>query len=535
MGSPRRFWFRSLVHRMGRYAQLALSSLAGLAGFGGAAYALGGQAVKPPFDPNEAMAAYELFPAVATAVQAVASDLAGVPLQARTITQVAGDKARTQVEDPAIDLLRKPNPFTGGFLFRKQLATDWLLNGDAFAEKTDSALWRHHPYDVEVVPGVVGISHYLVRDANGNQRRVMPRDMLHIRDVSVRRGSASWYGHSPIRTLYDDLLTDYRTRELARSQAERGRPDVLISVKEGLSPEQAEEIAAQYEEGRQKKRSAYVFGDSIEVNTVNYTARDLEFIKRAELTVEAVLMLYEVPPARAGLVSANYGASRQQMRTYVESLIRRSKLWNDVWSSLCRPGIEIVHDFSEFEALQVAKSDQLKRVILWTTIGATPAEAAAYEGLHDAPVPDERVDAPAPTSDSRRPDEPQDTRRSVEVDAVVAAVPDPHVLGSMLAAALAESAARWELLADDLEAGVSLRLLRRWEAENLFRCLDEAGLPPAVARHVAEAHAELAVAVVDVLVSTGQPVENLTQREHWSADRARRMAADLVRGLKEAA
>jgi len=532
----RRFWFRTLVRSMQRFAQRVFAPLALLAG--GSAYSLTDSPVRPPYDPNNGMSAYELFPSVATAVQAVASDIAGVPLQARTITQVAGSKARTQVEDPAVERLRKPNPTMGGYLFRKQLVTDQLLAGNAYVWDPGDALWRIHPDEIEPVPGIVGVSHYLVRDKNSptGTREVPANEIIHIRDVSVRAGDEAIFGHSLIRTLHEDLLTDYRTRELARNQATKGRPDVIISVKAGgLGPEVAEEIAASYEEGRKKKRSAHVVGEDMQVTPVNYTARDLEFIKRAAMTQEAVLMIYEVPPSRAGLVSANYGASRQQARTYTESLIRRSKLWNDAWSRLCRPGVEIIHDFSESEALQVARTDRLKRVILMTTIGATPAAAAAYEGLHDAPLPDARVDASAPTTDSRRPDEPQDGRRGVEIETEVGDVPDQAVLCAALTRSLTASAAWWELMADAVEPGVSLRVLRRCEAERVFRDLDEAGVPPVVARVVAEAHAETAASVVELLVEAGETVSELTEREHWHPARARRMAADLVRGLKEAA
>ena len=48
----------------------------------------------------------------------------------------------------------------------------------------------------------------------------------------------------------------------------------------------------------------------------------------------------------------------------------------------------VYHDFARVDALQASRTERLNRALTWNLLGASPAEAAAYEGFEDAPLPD---------------------------------------------------------------------------------------------------------------------------------------------------
>jgi HK97 family phage portal protein len=473
------------------------------------------------------MSAMARFPWVRVAVNAVAGDLAGVPL----VAQRRGGKKIDKVEDPAVALLEQPNPSYDGVLLRKQCLVDWLLTGNAYIWRRPDiegglTLWRLHPADVEVEYGPFGVvSSYRVRETlYGNVIRIPASDILHVRDVSWSDSAQKAYGESAIRCLHDDLVTEMSAKQLAAKQARRGRPEILFTMK-GLGTNHlmgspvGDDVVAAYDKVVERQQSAFFVGGDIGVEKLDFSLREMEFAQRSEQTREAILCLFEVPPARAGLVTANYGTQRQQMRTYWESLIRRGRFFEDAFSRLALPGHVIRHDFSGVESLQASRTEQLMRATAWVGIGSTPRNAAEYEGFLDPPVGDSVEDFHSPRRPAKKPEEPQGDRRALQV--------------SSIAGYLAEAVSRWAGLGDAARGGATLDLAARWEASRLFTVLDQLGVDPMVARVIADEESELTALLVAALPED-TALEDL---EGFGIERAQRIATSIDRalGLQESA
>ena len=366
--------------------------------------------VSPGYPTENSMSALAAFPWVWAAVRAVAYDLAGLPLIA---VRTNPDGTKTPVSDPALELLRAPSARCTGRLLRLQIVTDLTLTGNGYLWHPTMVgdldpIMRLHPGLTK--PNMGGLGFVLSYSYQGT--RTIPWDeIIHIRDVSWQDNIEAALGESAIRCLHDDLTSSKAAKKNAANTAKRGTPEFLITAKDamgGFDQTQAEAIASKWESQLRKGRSAMVVGEALEAIPISITARDMEFSEQEERTVGAILAVFGVPPVRVGLPSANYGTSKQQMRTYWEGLRARASLIDDGLSTLAAPGVRIEHDFSAVEALQVSYSERLERVKTWVDLGASPRDAAKYELFIDAPVGDEpraATQRPAPESE---PDEGQE-------------------------------------------------------------------------------------------------------------------------------
>lgn len=486
----------------------------------------------PEYDPKTALSTVAKFPWMWTAVNAVAGDLAGLPLIA--VKKVSSGKRRRvkreTVEDKALELLEQPNASESGTLFRKQLAVDWLLTGNAYIWKASAdAIYRLHPSRTVPLVGlfgvVLGFEHW-----DGRQtRKLTPDEVVHIRDVSWQDTAAAAVGESVVRCLHDDLMTEMASRELAAKQAKRGRPHILFKVKTAnLSPNARKDILESWDAALKNDASAFAYGRDIEAQAIGWSPEEFKFQERSEWTREEILAVFEVPPARAGLTSANYGTQKQQMRTYAESLARRAAFFNDAFSRLAAAGVRILHDFSEVEALQASVTERLMHVQAWHALGATPAAAAAYEQFDDAPVPDTRAEDGDDAEQVRRPARPRP--EEPQGDKTAAFLP-LSLLGYFR-----EAAIRYEAAVAKADEGVDTSLLTRWETERLFAVLTAAGLDHAVARTWAEEIVGITSEGVAIAVrAAGDDELDVGELELFSPERAQRLALQIRRSLEEAA
>lgn len=434
----------------------------------GIAYLLSDGVVTPSYDPESALSTLARFPWVWTCVRAIADDTATLPLIA--VQTLPGGARRVVLDDPALRLLRQPGAGWSENLLRRQLRIDYELTGNAYVWRpTPIELVRLHPSRVQPIAST-GISSYVtayrVSCDDGNIVEI-PRDqILHIRDVSWEQGTVGIVGESVVRCLHDDLTLELHTRRLAAQHAKQGRPDVIFSSEHGISPDDQERLSQRWEKSSKDGRLAFTVGQGLEVQTLSWSPREFEFATRSEQVRDTILAAFGVPAARAGLVTANYGTQKQQMRTYWEGVRARTRAFDDAFSTLAATGVRIEHDFADVEALQVSYTERQQRIVTWVSLGSDPNEAAAYEGFDDAPELDPaRSTVSDPSSGSgttARPEEPQGDK--------------------VLADYLADSARRVVEIARQAEAGVTVAPVVRLEEDRAFAALVQAGADPVTAR-----------------------------------------------------
>jgi len=159
-----------------------------------------------------------------------------------------------------------------------------------------------------------------------------------------------------------------------------------------------------------------------ELEILGWTPKDMEGQDARNWTRQTVLSRFGVPPTVAGIPdAANYATAQMEQVTYWTRIKARCALIEDGYSQIAEmagyPGVRVVHDFSQVQALQDAQGAALTRVGQWAMMGADPRAAATYEGFSDQPDdlwPMPAVETPEDTEDD--PTEEAPTPVTVEID-----------------------------------------------------------------------------------------------------------------------
>jgi len=349
----------------------------------------------PGYDVAQAMAAYAAFPWVVACLEAKSTDLAGLPIRLRS---GRGKDAEVIDDHESLDLLDRPSRGVSGILFRRQIPIDLDLAGNwyglcLYSGRRVVSIVRMHPERVRIVPDPVdGIGAYEY-DHQGGCTRYSPDDVLHIRLPSYEPGPEGLYGQGKIRPLHNDLTTDLRTQLLAATRAKQGRPDVILSPAENeivWTDEVRRKIKLSYDR-MMTEGGAMIVGGSVKVDLPAWTPRDLEFEKVRLMARDATLAAFGVPGTRVGLPNANYATASNDSIIYWQNLQGVASLIDEQLSRVPQKEQRVhrvYHDFARVDALQASRTERLNRALTWNLLGASPAEAAAYEGFEDAPLPD---------------------------------------------------------------------------------------------------------------------------------------------------
>jgi HK97 family phage portal protein len=392
------------------------------------AYAASGAPVpaSPHYPVDRSMGTFLQNPWVWACVQAVATDLSGLPLVAETGSGVS----RVQSADHALlRLLRRPHPKTSGRKLRKQLVTD-LKFGDGYLRVwrdpagTPVMLGRIHPAAIAPLVGADGeeVGYTLPRTG----QRLTWADVLHVADVNVTDDPSLVHGASPIEPLALSLAVERDSRRQAGRAARRGRLEMVLSPRDQgmlLGPDKVDGIVEAYAAAAESGNGVYVVNTGMEATPVSLTARDLEWASLSDRTRGEILAVFGVPESRVGSPAANYGTAKEQSRIYWATLQGLAALIDDELSRLAEPGVSIRHSFAGVDALQVAQTERQSRAVLWVReFGLSPQEAAAYENFVDLPAPAESpaAEGPAdadsadadPSEDVDEPQEDHDVERA---------------------------------------------------------------------------------------------------------------------------
>ena len=351
----------------------------------------------PSFPVVASMATFAEFPWVRACIDAVGTDLSGLPL--RIVRGEGKDSEVVQAPELAA-LLAQPQAGVSRRQWERQLLTFLLPTGNAYALKVGNpsrptSLVLLHPESVEVIPDAYGYpSAYQVRSYGGGVKSYSADLILHIRLTSWENGPQGLLGEGLIRALKNDLNADRAASKLSASQANQGRPTAVFSPKGDEQPtkEQRQAVADGYAKATSENRPCIVLPVGFDASFPTYSMRDMEFVAQRSLTRETILAAFSVPPVRVGLPQANFATAREQSAIYWQSLVGLAALLDDALTVIAQgfgAGLSVRHDFSGVEALQQSRDSRLNRVSSWVMLGATPAAAASYEGFDDAPVGEE--------------------------------------------------------------------------------------------------------------------------------------------------
>lgn len=363
--------------------------------------AYAGFPVSQGFDAHSSMEAFAAFPWVRACLDAISTDLTGLPLK---IVRGAGDQAES-VEVPEIRaLINHPTSWQDREEWEGNLIRQLLLSGNAYALEVGgtppSSLPLLHCESTTVIPAAFGgPSGYRYQPYSGGTVDYAADSVIHWRLAAWSNGPQGMLGEGLIRALQSDLNADFNAAKMSAKTARQGRPAAIFSPKDdagALTVAQAKAINEAYAKITESGTASMVVPGGMNVEFPSFTPRDLEFAEQRKLTRETVLAAFGVPPTRVGLPTANYATAQQQSTNYWLGLVGLSRLIDAGLSRIARrfsPEYSIRHDFASVEALQEARTARLDRVQTWVDLGVDLAAAAAYEGFDDAPTP-----APASTA-----------------------------------------------------------------------------------------------------------------------------------------
>lgn len=343
--------------------------------------------IRQAFNARTAMSSLARHPWVRACTRARCDDIGGLGL-------VVTDHGKLVLDHPFHRLIRNPSPGVTQTVFTRQLEADLLLAGNCYLWLLPVGdWWELHRLHPNHVTAIVDRGRQIGWDYCG--RTLSMLEVFHVHDVSWQDDPTGMFGESAIRTLKDGLEAVAAARKHATKQADRGRPDVILSFPDnaGVGDLAATTVKDAYIESVEKDEPAFAVGGGVTVTPTTWNPKDVEFPGLAVSVRDETLAVLRVPPTRAGIPQANFAVAKAELRDYWSGLLSSDlKMFAEVFTEIAHivggsMSATVHHDTSAVEALQTSYDQRQARAGFWVTVmGATPAEAADYEGFRGAPV-----------------------------------------------------------------------------------------------------------------------------------------------------
>lgn len=341
---------------------------------------------------------YKRNAAVFACVNAIAKAAAGVPWicyretrSARARKMLSADNRRGTVvpfskrlarkrleevlEHPAGDLLRRPNPFQGGAALIEQLASSYLLTGNAYLEGVRPGggpareLWALRPDRVKVLPDPVNFVGGYEYRVGGQVQKFPAGQVLHLK---THNPSDDFYGLSPLQAAARALATDNAAARWNLSLLVNGaRPSGAFKVPHTLNSDAFQQIRDDVEDiytGTANAGRPLVLEGGIDWQSIGLGPADMDFLNSRKLSRREIAAVFGVPPEVIGDAESktfsNYREARKAL--YLECVLPFLDRLRDGLNAWLAPqfgeGIYLDYDRDQIEALQEDQAALWKRV-----------------------------------------------------------------------------------------------------------------------------------------------------------------------------
>ena len=411
-------WYSSLLRPIARALSLVLAPEEFRAGTDFAPYP-----VADDYSPRDSLSAFAALPWVRACVDAIATDLAGLPLIVEMVRP--GGEAEPLPAHPMADLLAHPDAGTSAELVRQQLVLDLLMTGNAYllwlGAREPVAMRRLHPFRVSVIPDPSGRAMAYEYNGAGAITRYPADRVIHVRAPSWEDGPAMLLGTGLVQTLHNDLTAEVASTKREAQAQQQGRPDMIASPaddKQMWAQSVVTELGKRLRQAFAENHGGIaIFNGAAKLTPLSWSPSELGTSEARLARREAVLAAFGVPPTRVQLPTANYAQSTDAMRQYWSSLQGRARMLDALWTAVAMAfdsRLRVRHDFSAVPYLQEDRSLRLQRVSTHILNGMSARDAYEYEGFRDAPLVEEPAEAepvdPAqdPAEDAADTNEPAD-------------------------------------------------------------------------------------------------------------------------------
>lgn len=279
--------------------------------------------------------------AVYACVAAISETVGSLPLDVYRDTDQGREKAKSH---PLYKILHDtPNNYQTALEFREQMQRHVLLRGNAFAEivwnpnGSVKALLPMHPDSVTVLRSSQGNLLYEHVDRNGNQRRLLADEVLHLRYHS----DDGILGRSPIQVARDTIGLALAERTHGAKMFEQGtKLSGVIETPPGTTKEQVSQIRDSWAAGQSgvsNHGKTAVLPQGATFKTVSMTLEDADWIQARRLSIVECCRLFRVPPVMvADMEAANYSNVVELARFFVTNTLRRHLvMWEQAINRAC--------------------------------------------------------------------------------------------------------------------------------------------------------------------------------------------------------
>ena len=350
---------------------------------------------------------YETLEIVNRGVNIVVDDVSEIP---HTVGAAAGHHASVKgIKKSRVSLLlnREPNPFQDVSAFKRNLITDFLLDGNIFIYY-DGAHLYHLPADKVTIHGD---SRTFIEKYTYNDIDYAPAEIIHVKEnafYSIFRGT------SRLKPAVRTMQLTANMRQFQDNFFKNGAVPGLVLKSPNTLSEKIKERMIQSWSIRYRPdaggRRPLILDGGIEVDSIsNVNFKELDFQPAIAENEKIILKAIGVPPIL--LDSGNNANIRPNMRMYyLETILPIVRKLNFAYSRFF--GFSIEEDVTNIPALQPELRDQSQYYSALVNAGIiTPNEARdalgfeAVEGYDDLRVPANIAGSASNPDDGGRPSE----------------------------------------------------------------------------------------------------------------------------------
>jgi HK97 family phage portal protein len=357
--------------------------------------------------------AYEDLEIVNRGVNLIVDDTAEIPIavgpQIQNLASVVKGIKRSRV---SLLLNKEPNPFQDISTFRRNLVTDFLLDGNIFVY-FDGVHLYHLPSSKMVIHA--SDTTYIQKFTFNEKIDYKPSEIIHIKDNSFY---SIYRGVSRLKPALRTMILMKRMRDFQDNFFKNGAVPGLVLKSPNTLSEKIKERMLQSWSIRYKPdaggRRPLILDGGIEIDSfANVNFKELDFQSAISENEKIILKSLGIPPIM--LDSGNNANIRPNMRMYyLETVLPIVRKMNFAFERFF--GFELKEDVTDIPALQPELRDQSQYYTSLVNAGViTPNEARNHlgfdsvEGYDDLRVPANIAGSAANPNEGGRPVEGDDT------------------------------------------------------------------------------------------------------------------------------
>lgn len=260
-------------------------------------------------------------------VNEIATAVAGVPWQ---LKRRVGDDVEEVFQHPLIDILRRPNESQGQSAFFEEFAAHYFIWGNTFMEIASGEtgppryLYNLRRDRVSIKPNTLSRVGGYIYKVNGRKIEFDAEEVLHFKSFNP---TDDWFGMSPLQPggLAVDSYKNQLVWNLSLTKND-GVPSVIFNYEEEIEAETKEkmeaDLLAKFGGPTNKGRAMVSSGGKMDIKTLGFNARELDFVNSMSQTALQVCQIYNMPPELVGLTPATYQNRKEARKAlYTEVVI----------------------------------------------------------------------------------------------------------------------------------------------------------------------------------------------------------------------